>query len=331
MPIPLASRTKGFLLAAAILALSAAEAFAATALTVTSQYGPDRPQSVFWRDFREAVNAALPDAYDITIVTGGALGGEKEEAESVRLGAITGALSTVANMTTWVPQGGVLDLPFVFDGPQHVERVLSGPLGERLVEAYRAEGFEVPAFITFGARHLLADRALPDPDDVASLTMRSLQSDLHLEFWRALGADPVPLPITEAYSALGTGVVDAMDLTKSGYDALKLYEVAPVLTETSHMVAVGVVYFDTAFWDSLAPDHRAIFRDAAVSAAQAFDRNAAAEQEAALERAIAAGARRAAADRDRWREATRAFVDEFVAMPGGPTEDGLAAIREARP
>lgn len=304
-------------------------ASAAQVLTVTSQYGPGRPQTVFWEDFRDAVNEALPGAYEFRIVTNGALGGEKEEAEAIRLGAITGALSTVANMTTWVPEGAVLDLPFVFTGKDHIDTVLSGPLGDDLKAAYRAEGFVVPAFIVFGERHLLADRPLTAPSDLDGLTLRSLQSDLHLNFWRALGADPVPLPITEAYSALANGVVDGMDLTKSGYDALKLYEVAPVLSETRHMTATGIVYFAKTFWEGLSDEHRAVFEDAAIEAARGFDQNAAAEQEAALARAIENGAQRVAVDQAPWREATRDFVDAYVASSGGPTREALAAIRAA--
>ena len=122
------------------------------AMTVTSQYGPGRPQTVFWEVFSDRIGETLPGRFDVRIVTGGALGGEKEEAQAIRLGSIDGALSTVANLTTWVPEGAALDLPFIFEGPEHIMAALSGPAGERLADAYRAEQFIVPAFIIFGAR-----------------------------------------------------------------------------------------------------------------------------------------------------------------------------------
>lgn len=317
-------------LAALLLAsaFAVAQSAAAETLTVTSQYGPGKPQTVFWEVFAKEVEAALPGEYEFNIVHSGALGGEKEEAEGVRLGSITGALSTVANLTTWVPQGAVLDLPFIFTGPDHVQRVLEGEVGKNLRKAYRAEGFEAPAFIVFGERHLLADRPLTAPADVSGLTMRVLQSDLHLDFWRGLGANPTALPITEAYSALANGVVDAMDMTKSGYEALKLYEVAPVLTETSHIVATGVVYFNADFWAGLSDAHRKVFQAAAEAAAADFDARAEAEQALALQRVVAKGAEVATVDPSIWRQATATFADAYAATLGPEAVAALATIRE---
>lgn len=292
--------------------LLASPAFSAERITVTSQYGPGKPQTLFWENFARQLEDARPGAWEVTIVTGGALGGEKEEAEAVRLGSITGTLSTVANLTTWVPLGAVLDLPFVFEDEAHIMRTLDGPLGDALKAAYREEGFVVPAFIIFGARHMLSDEPVVVPADIEGLTMRSLQSDLHISLWRSLGADPTALPITEAYGALANGVVDAMDMTKSGFEALKLHEVAPVLSETAHIWAIGVVYFNAAFWDGLDETDRAAFSDAAVASATYFNEIAAAEQAEALARTVDMGARAVAVDQAPWREALGSFARDYA-------------------
>jgi len=311
--------------------LFATPALAAERLTVTSQYGPGKPQTLYWEHFARLVEEARPGAYEFTIVTGGALGGEKEEAEAVRLGSITGTLSTVANLTTWVPLGAVLDLPFVFGDEAHIMRTLDGPLGETLKAAYRAEGFEVPAFIIFGARHVLADEPIVVPADIAGHTMRVLQSDLHIELWRSLGAEPTALPITEAYGALANGVVDAMDMTKSGFEALKLYEVAPVLSETAHIWAIGVVYFNAAFWDGLSEADRALFHEAAAASAAYFNETAAAEQAEALARTVAAGAERIAVDQAPWRAALGSFARDYARDLEDPRAlDAIGDIEAAR-
>lgn len=318
--------------AALVLAMLAG-AFPAAAqvtLTVTSQLGPDKPQSQFWVRFAAVVEAARPGAYSFNIVTNGALGGEKEEAESVRLGAITGALSTAANLTTWVPEGAVLDVPFLFATKAHIGRVLSGEVGETLKAKYRAAGFETPSFIDFGPRHLIARRPLPRPGDLRGLTIRSLQSDLHVSFWRYLGANPTALPITEAYTALASGVVDAMDFTMSGYEGLKLYEVAPVLTETSHIEALGVVYFDPQFWAELPDADRALFQRAAEEAADHFDALVVTDNTAAMERALSRGAEAVAVDQEIWLTTLAPFAEEFVARLGGDAPELLDAIRAAR-
>ncbi|MEM8552993.1 MAG: TRAP transporter substrate-binding protein [Pseudomonadota bacterium] len=306
-------------------------AAAQTSITLTSQYGPGKPQTLLWERFVAELDAALPGAYAPTVVVGGALGGEKEEAEAVRLGAITGAQSTAANLSTWVPLGAVLDMPFVFDGPEHINRVLAGSLGERLRGLYRDAGFHVPAFIIFGARHIIGPEPYSAPGQLEDVRVRSLQSDLHISLWRALDAQPTALAITEAYSALAGGVVKAMDMTMSGYEALRLYEVAPVLSETAHIWAVGAVYFDAAFYDALPADHQAAFDAAAVEAARHFNQIAAAEQEAAMARSEEKGARRVAVDGEPWRAALAEFADAYAAQINDPfARQALEEIEAAR-
>ena len=315
----------------ALILVLATPAAAAEKITVTSQYGPGKPQTLIWERFKTLLDEARPGAYDVTIVTGGALGGEKEEAEAIRLGSITGSVSTVANLTTWVPLGAVLDLPFVFEDEAHIMRVLDGPLGETLREAYRAEGFEVPAFIIFGARHLIAKKPLVRPEDMNGITMRSLQSDLHISLWRSLGANPTALPITEAYSALANGVVEAMDMTKSGFEALKLYEPAPVLTETAHIWAIGVVYFDAAFWNGLSAADQAVFEKAAKEAAAYFNEIAAAEQDQAMARTMQEGAVLEKVDQAPWRAALGNFAQDFAATLDDPRAgEALGEIEAGR-
>ena len=318
-----------FVLAAMLVPTFGATEASARTLTVTSQYGPGKPQTLLWERFAEILEAERPGAYEVRIVTGGALGGEKEEAEAVRLGSVTGALSTVANLTTWVPEGAALDLPFIFSGRDHIAAALGGPLGERLRAAYREAGFEVPAFIVFGARHLIGEKAFVVPGEVSGLTMRVLQSDLHIALWRFLGANPTALAITEAYSALSTGVVDAMDMTMSGYEALKLYEAAPVLSETAHIYAVGVVYFDAAFWEGLPDEERTLLQRAAVEAAAYFDSLTMLEQEEAMARAAEKGAQRAKVEASVWRNAATPFVEEYVARHPELAEP-VAAIEASR-
>ena len=60
------------------LLVAASPALAAERITVTSQYGPGKPQTLYWEHFAEALEASRPGAFEVTIVTGGALGGVKE-------------------------------------------------------------------------------------------------------------------------------------------------------------------------------------------------------------------------------------------------------------
>ena len=286
-------------------------------MTVGVIYSIDKPQGQVWVRMQELVEAKLPGQLKFNIVPDGALGGEKEEAEGVRLGSLQAGLSTLANMSTWVPEGSLFDMPFMFRDQAHIDAVMAGPVGDEFKELFAAQGFKVFGFITYGARHVISKDPITGPGDVAGKKMRVIQSPLHIELWKSLGASPTPVPITEAYNALETGVVDYMDMTMSGYHALKLFEVVPNFARTSHIWALGVMYMSKSFWDGLTPEQQAALDAAAAEAIPYFNELAAAEQEASLEMAEAAGATVIEQDVAEWQKAMAPFWASYADNVGG--------------
>lgn len=299
-------------------ALSVVDTLAAPKqMTISVIYGPEKPQAKVWLRFRQLMDQRLPGQFDIKVVTNGALGGEKETTEGIRLGSIHGALSTLANLTTWVPEGALFDMPFLFRDGDHINAVMSGPIGEEYKKKYEAKGFKVLGFITYGARHVISKSPIRTPADVEGKKMRVLQSQLHINLWRSLGANPTPVPITEAYNALETGVVDYMDMTKSGYYALKLFEVVPSFTETGHIWSLGAVYVSTKFWNGLTDEQRAVFQKTADQVIPFFNELAAFEQNLSLDGAVAKGAKVIRPDKGPWQKAMAGFWKTEADKVGG--------------
>lgn len=286
-------------------------------LTVSVIYGPEKPQSMVWFRFAQLIEERLPGQFEINVVTNGALGGEKETTEGIRLGSIHGALSTLANLTTWVPEGALFDMPFVFRDADHIRAVMAGPIGDEFKAKYEEQGFKVLGYIIYGARHVISRDPIEAPADVDGKKMRVLQSQLHIDLWRSLGANPTPVPITEAYNALETGVVDYMDMTKSGYEALKLFEVVPNFTETGHIWALGVMYLGKAYWDALTEEQQAVFQRTADQVIPFFNELAAYEQSLALGRTVEQGVNVIRPDKGPWQEAMASFWQSYADNVGG--------------
>lgn len=315
-------RTFSGLFAASAASLTGAylprPAHAATTITVASLFGADKPETKIWLKIREIVDARLPGRFDFRIVQNAALGGEKEVAEGIRLGSVQGSLSTVSALSGWVPESQILDAPFVFRDAAHVRRVLDGPIGNDLKGKFAAQNFMVQGFINYGARHLLAKEPITRPSQLAGKRIRVIQSPLHTELWKALGANPTPIPIPETYNALQTGVVDMMDLTKSAYAGFKLYEVVPYLIETGHIWATGVVYFSAPFWKSLKDDEKAVFAAASAEGALYFDRLIVEDEKASMQKAASAGGKTIAIeDRAAWENGARGVWTKLAPKVGG--------------
>jgi len=305
------------------------QAFAAgRTMTVASLMGEDKPETKVWRRITEILGRTAPGRFDLRIVPNAALGGEKEVAEGLRLGSIQAALSTVSSLSGWVPAGQILDLPFLFRDRGHLARVLAGPLGTALKDLYQAQGFVVPGFINYGARNLLAKEPLTTPASVKGKRIRVIQSPLHTALWSGFGAFPTPIPIPETYNALKSGVVDCMDLTKSAYAGFRLYEVVPVVVETGHIWASGVMIFAAPFWKALAPQDRDALTAAVTEGIAYFDELMRADEEASMAQAKAGGARTVPAeDRAGWQAGGRKVWESFATQFGGMA--GIEAIADS--
>jgi TRAP-type C4-dicarboxylate transport system substrate-binding protein len=93
---------------------------------------------------------------------------------------------------------------------------------------------------------------------------------------RLLNFNVIPMPWTEVYNALKTGVVDAFDTPVSIAETLKFYEVTRYLTLTHHMMTAEPVIIREAIWKRMTPETQKIVLEEAKKA-QAFQREIAAK------------------------------------------------------
>lgn len=293
-------------------------AMAAIPVTVASLMAPDKPETKIWTRISEIVEAKLPGQFAFNVVANAALGAEKEVAQSAKLGSVQASLSTLSLMSGWVPETQIFDLPFLYRDAAHFRAATESPVGDDLKAKMARQGFVVPAFINYGARHLLTKTPITDPGPLRGLNMRVIQSPLHVRLWKAYGANPTGIPITETYNALQTGVVDCMDLTKSAYAGFKLYEVVPDLTETAHIWAGGVVYFAQPFWARLKDEQKAVLSAAAIEGAAYFDQLMVADETASMAQAAGAGGKVfAPTQRAAWEAGAKPVWEDMAATVGG--------------
>jgi C4-dicarboxylate-binding protein DctP len=171
---------------------------------------------------------------------------------------------------------------FIYKNEAHVDAVLQGPLGRQASDIARVKtGVEFVAYGETGFRHILSKAPVLTLADLNGLKIRVPQLRIWVDFWTLLGAAPTPLPYNEQYSALSTGIIDAIDSDVFSIIGFKFYEQANNLTLTGHWFLPKAVRVNAAWLDSLPPDLQELVR---TSAQEVF-----AEQRA-VNRALAADA-----------------------------------------
>lgn len=197
------------------------------------------------------------------------LGGLAEALEGSRIGTIQVTTAGPDSEEAIAPEIAALGgAPgFIYKNEEHVDAVLQGELGQKASDIARAKtGVEFVAYGETGFRHILAKRPVASLADLGGLKIRVPQLRIWVDFWTLLGAAPTPLPYNEQYSALSTGIIDAIDSDVFSIVGFKFHEQANHLTLTGHWFLPKAVRVNAAWLDSLPEDLRDMVRETAKEA-----------------------------------------------------------------
>lgn len=233
------------------------------------------------QEFARLIEEGSDGQIIIKVFSAGQLGkGERELLEGLQIGTIHLAVTATGPVSNFSPAMGVVDLPFLFTDPQHVDQVLDGPIGRELLDGLQAAGMQGLAFFENGFRNFTnSSRPLQRPDDFKGLKFRTMENPVHLASVRQLGAQAVPMSWGEVYTSLQTKVIDGQENPVAIIHAYKLDEVQKHLTLTGHFYSPAPLIISLNVFKGLEPQWQKLFFEAAVKAA-AFERKLIRDNEA---------------------------------------------------
>ena len=224
----------------------------------------DHPTARALVHMSELVSDRTQGRHRMLVYADGLLGEQEASFEQTRTGAIDINRTNMAPLASFVGKANIFGLPFLFRSTNHLHRVLDGAIGDDILHSLEPHGFVGLAFFEAGARSVYTvRRPVRTIDDIKGLRIRLQQSDLMIEMFAALGAEPVVLPYTRTRTALATGLIDAAENNWPSYVASDHYSVAPYFAVTEHTMTPDVLIMSMKTWRSLDPADQNIFRNAA--------------------------------------------------------------------
>jgi len=176
--------------------------------------------------------------------------------------AVQMAAPSFSKFTKFAPQLQLVDLPFLFNDVDHLHRVLTGPVGQKMLDKVGTKGLVGLAFWDNGFKELSANKPIIMPEDAAGLKFRIMSSKVLEAQFKVVGGNPQVLPFSEVYSALQQGVVDACENPLSNFYTKKFYEVQSDLTLSNHGYLGYLVVTNKIFWNSLSMDQQKLVKQA---------------------------------------------------------------------
>lgn len=245
------------------------------------------------------------------------LGEEKDTIEQTRFGVIDLNRVSMAPFNGLIPETAILSLPYLFRSTEHMHHVLDGPIGQQILDTFTAQDLIALAYYDPGARSFY-NRVKPikSIDDMKGMKFRVIQSDVFVDMVAALGANAVPMPYGEVYSAIETGVIDGAENNWPSYESSGHYEVAKYYTLDEHTMVPEVLVMSKTTWDKLTPEDQAAVREAA-QASVPFNREKWAAAEKASEEKVRAAGVEVVADIDKapFQAAMGPVYEKYAATP----------------
>jgi tripartite ATP-independent transporter DctP family solute receptor len=195
----------------------------------------------------------------IKVFANGVLGGDVQALSAVQGGTVDFTSMNSGILQTQVKEFAIFDFPFMFENGKEADVILDGAFGKKLGDLLPAKGLVNLAYWELGFRELTnSKRSLVKMEDISGLKVRVIQSPIYIETFNALGANSVPMPFTEVYTALEQKIIDGQENPYSVIETSKFAEVQKYLSVTNHMYNPQSVFGSKKKWDALTKDEQAM-------------------------------------------------------------------------
>ena len=222
--------------------------------------------------FAEEVAKNSGGKMKIRAVGAAALGPDTQMQQALIGGAQEMMVGSTATLVGITKEMALWDTPFLFSTAKEADTVLDGPIGQKVMDKLQEKGLVGLAYWENGFRNLTnSKRPVTKLEDLDGVKLRVMQNEVYLDSFKLMGANAIPLPFSELFSALETKTVDGQENPYNTILSSKFYEVQKFLSVTNHVYSPWIMTVSKKWWDQLSKDEQKVLSDAA-KASRDFER-----------------------------------------------------------
>ncbi|MBA9027413.1 MULTISPECIES: TRAP transporter substrate-binding protein [Bacillaceae] len=226
------------------------------------------PQYLGLLKFKEIVEKETNGAIKVETYHSSQLGDDRAMMEALQLGTQQMTIPSTAPIANFIPEYSVYDIPFMFPSEEVADKVLlESDIAKELLEKLPDQGMVGLAYWENGFRDLTNNKvAVSNVGDFKNLKIRTMENQLHLEAFKALGANPTPMAFAELFTAMQQGTIDGQENPIATIYLQKYNEVQKHVSLTHHVYSPFVVLLSKIFWDESSKEEQDILVKAAKEA-----------------------------------------------------------------
>ncbi|RBW70947.1 TRAP transporter substrate-binding protein [Bacillus taeanensis] len=227
----------------------------------------DHPEGQGLLKFKEIVEEKTDGKIKVEPYFSAQLGDDMQMTEALKAGTQEVTIPSTSPLVGMVKEFGIFDFPFIFNNGEEADAVLDGAVGQKVLEKLPEHNLVGLAYWENGFRNLTNSKhPVKTAADFKGLKIRTMQNEVHLDAFKALGANPTPMAFSEVFTALESKTVDGQENPFPTIESNKFNEVQDYLSQTNHVYTPFVFLMSKKFWDDLSEEEKTIVKDAAVEA-----------------------------------------------------------------
>lgn len=225
------------------------------------------PQYKALLKWKELVEERTDGAITVETYHSSQLGDDRSMTEALQIGSQEVTIPSTAPIANFVPEFSIFDFPFLFPNSQVADKVLDGEVGQKFLDMLEDQNLVGLAYWENGFRDITnSERPIETAADLKGLKLRTMENELHLDAFKALGANPTPMALGELFTAMQQGTVDGQENPIPTIYLQGFYEVQDYVSATNHIYSPFVFLMSKDFFDGLTEEQQTIVTEAAVEA-----------------------------------------------------------------
>lgn len=221
------------------------------------------PKGIAAEKFKNLVETKSDGRIIVQIYPNAMLYNDHNELQALKDGEIQMIAPTFSKMTDYLPNWQVLDLPFVIENEEQLERVLTGPLSDKLLDELDSINIKGLTFWSNGFKQMASsDSPIIETEDFLDKKIRIMPSNILEEQFNLLKANPVEASFDDVFNELENQQINAQENTISNIYSKNFYEMENHITLSNHGILSYAVMMNHEFWDQLNTEDQTILLDA---------------------------------------------------------------------
>lgn len=243
-----------------------AQDYAEMTLKFGHPYNETHPLAQGAQKFADIVGEKSAGKITVEVHPNSTIGSSRDLVESIQIGVVDFALIPTTNVATFYPPLNIFYLPFLFRDSEHAYAVSDGPVGKELyADMLEKTGIRTLAMYESGFRTITtAKTKVENPDDMKGIKFRVVNNPLNVATFKALGANPTPMAISEVFTGLQQGTVDGQDNPVGNVKAFGFDKVQDFITLSNHQWAGIMFLADDKMWQELPEEVKTLFNETAI-------------------------------------------------------------------